>query len=73
MGDVEFPDRWSTATQRYVLYYGGYYCAGFGVYSVLDANRGRVFTYDNNELTLYVRVYWNESWSVSRPVAMRPL
>ncbi|MDI9458508.1 MAG: YIP1 family protein [Bacillota bacterium] len=53
MGDVEFPDRWSTATRRTSSMLVDITVQPYGVYSVLDGNRGRVFTYDNNGNLLY--------------------
>lgn len=71
MGDVEFPDRWSTATRRRSSTMVDITVQDFGVYSVLDANRGRVFTYDNNGNLLYMFGYLgSDHGQVSRPVAI---
>lgn len=71
MGDVEFPDRWSTATRRMSSTMVDITVQDFGVYSVLDANRGRVFTYDNNGNLLYMFGYiGTDHGQVSRPVAI---
>ena len=48
IGDVQFPDQWSTATRRSSSILIDVTVHDLGVYSVLDNNRGRVFTYDNN-------------------------
>ena len=43
----------------------------YGVYSVLDGNRGRVFTYDNNGNLLYEFGYWGtDQGQLASPVAI---
>lgn len=71
MGDVEFPDRWSTATRRTSSMLVDITVQPYGVYSVLDGNRGRVFTYDNNGNLLYDFGYWGSGHGqVASPVAL---
>lgn len=54
VGDVQYPDQHSTATRRRASLLVDITVQDFGVYSVLDSNRGRVFTYDNNGNLLYM-------------------
>lgn len=71
MGDVEFPDQWSQATRRTSSRLVDITVQDYGVYSVLDANRGRVFTYDNNGNLLYVFGYLGtDDGQVRRPTAL---
>lgn len=57
IGDVQFPDRWSNATQRGSSMLADVVAMDLGVYSVLDSNRGRVFSYDSNGNLLWVFGY----------------
>ncbi|HAN94219.1 MAG: YIP1 family protein [Limnochordia bacterium] len=71
MGDVEFPNRWSTATRRTSSMLVDITVQPYGVYSVLDGNRGRVFTYDNNGNLLYEFGYWGtDQGQLASPVAI---
>lgn len=71
IGDVQFPDRWSNATQRGSSMLADVVAMELGVYSVLDSNRGRVFTYDNNGSLLWVFGYRGaDHGQVTQPVAL---
>ena len=71
MGDVEFPNRWSTATLRMSSMMVDVTVQDFGVYSVLDANRGRVFTYDSNGNLMYMFGFTGTNYGqIGRPVAI---
>ena len=71
IGDVQFPDRWSTASQRGSSLLADVVVHELGVYSVLDSNRGRVFTYDSNGNLLYVFGYrGTDHGRVTQPVAL---
>ena len=71
IGDVQFPDRWSTASQRGSSLLADVVVHELGVYSVLDSNRGRVFTYDSNGNLLYVFGYrGTDHGRVVQPVAL---
>lgn len=71
IGDVQFPDRWSNATQRGSSMMADIAYMELGVYSVLDSNRGRVFSYDNNGNLLWVFGYrGSDHGQVSQPVAL---
>ncbi len=67
IGDVQFPDRWSTASQRGSSLLADVVVHDLGVYSVLDSNRGRVFTYDSNGNLLYVFGYRGTDHGQDRP------
>lgn len=74
MGDVEFPDRWSTATRRTSSRLVDITVQPYGVYSVLDGNRGRIFSYDNNGNLLYTFGYLgSDDGQLNRPVAIEHL
>lgn len=71
MGDVQFPDRWSNATLRMSSTMVDITVQDFGVYSVLDANRGRVFTYDSNGNLMYMFGFSGTNYGqLGRPVAI---
>lgn len=71
IGDVQFPDQWSTATQRGSSILADVAVGELGTYSVLDSNRGRVFTYDSNGNLLYVFGYrGSDQGQVMQPVAL---
>lgn len=71
MGDVEFPNRWSTATQRMSSTMVDITIHDFGVYSVLDSNRGRVFTYDSSGNLMYMFGFTGTNYGqVGRAVAL---
>jgi len=71
IGDVQFPDRWSTASQRGSSLLADVVVHDLGVYSVLDSNRGRVFTYDSNGNLLYVFGYrGTDHGQTAQPVAL---
>jgi len=57
VGDVQYPDQHSTATRRRASMLVDITVHEYGVYSVLDSNRGRVFSYDSNGNLLYVFGY----------------
>lgn len=71
VGDVQFPNRWSTATRRSSSILIDVSVGVLGTYSVLDNNRGRVFTYDNNGNLLFVFGYRGQDrGQASNPVAL---
>lgn len=71
IGDVQFPDRWSNATQRGSSTLADVVAMDLGVYSVLDSNRGRVFAYDNNGSLLWVFGYRGaDHGQVTQPMAL---
>lgn len=71
IGDVQFPDQWSNATQRGSSVLTDVTVQELGVYSVLDSNRGRVFTYDSNGNLLHVFGYRGaDQGQVTQPVAL---
>lgn len=71
IGDVQFPSRWSNATRRSSSTLDDVTVHELGVYSVLDSNRGRVFTYDSNGNLLFVFGYRGEDHGqVMQPVAL---
>lgn len=57
MGDVEYPSQWTRATRTRASRLVDVTVRENGIYSVLDRNRGRVFTYDKNDNLLYVFGY----------------
>ncbi len=71
MGDVRFPDRHSLAARKRSSIMVDITVQDYGVYSVLDANRGRVFTYDNNGNLLYMFGYiGRDHGQIYEPVAI---
>jgi len=71
VGDVQFPNRWSTATRRSSSILIDVSVNELGTYSVLDNNRGRVFTYDNNGNLLFVFGYrGQDKGQAMNPVAL---
>lgn len=71
IGDVQFPNRWSNATRRSSSTLDDVTVHEHGVYSVLDSNRGRVFTYDSVGNLLFVFGYRGGDFGqVMQPVAL---
>lgn len=71
VGDVQYPDQNSNATRRRASRLVDITVHDFGVYSVLDSNRGRVFTYDNNGNLLYMFGYRGTDYGqMMQPVAL---
>lgn len=71
IGDVEFPDEWSGATYQRSSLMVDVTVQDLGVYSMLDAKRGRVFTYDNNGNLLYMfGLMGTEHGQLRKPVAI---
>lgn len=71
VGDVQFPDRWSNATRRSSSTLVDVVAQELDVYSVLDNNRGRVFTYDTNGNLLFVFGYRGDQHGlVKEPAAL---
>lgn len=74
VGDVQFPNRWSTATRRSSSILIDVSVGELGTYSILDNNRGRVFVYDSNGNLLFVFGYrGQDAGQAMNPVALDQL
>ena len=74
VGDVSFPNIYSSASLRGPSVLIDIKVRNYGVYSALDQKRGRVFTYDNNGSLLYVFGYNSDKYgAVSNPAALEIL
>ncbi|MEJ6950133.1 YIP1 family protein [Natronospora cellulosivora (SeqCode)] len=71
IGDIGFPDQYDEANITGPSVFTDVLVQDYGVYSVLDRNRGRVFTYDNDGYLLYVFGFRDSKYGANRlPVAL---
>lgn len=74
IGDIDYPGQWDEAAIKGPSVFTDVLAEEYGIYSVLDSNRGRVFTYNSEGYLLYTFGFKGNKYGNSMaPVALEKL